>query len=97
MDASLMQESGNLGPFRVRDKARVRGRYFMVTGGHKGCCVYQSVADGGGRGVASGLQLEGRPCSMLTVMRSRFGVRVRAGAKVRIGLRFAFILCLGLK
>ena len=30
--------------------------------------MYCSVAEGGGRGVASGLQLEGRVCSILMVM-----------------------------
>ena len=30
--------------------------------------MYSSVAEGAGRGVASGLRLEGRVCSMLTVM-----------------------------
>ena len=33
-----------------------------------GCCVFGSIAEGGRRGVASGLRLEGRVCSMLTVM-----------------------------
>ena len=47
---------------------RVRVRCFVVTGGNKGCCVYGSVAEGGGRGAASGLWLEWRLCSMLTVM-----------------------------
>jgi len=39
--------------------------------------VYGSVAQGGGRGVASGLRLEGRVCSMLTLMLGRVRVRVR--------------------
>ena len=30
-----------------------------------GCCAYSSVAEGGGRGVASGLRLEGRLCGTL--------------------------------
>ena len=30
--------------------------------------MYSSVAEGGGRGASSGLRLEGRVCSMLTVM-----------------------------
>ena len=34
----------------------------------RGCCVCGSVAEGGGRGATSGLWLEGRLCSMLTVM-----------------------------
>ena len=32
------------------------------------CCMYGSVEEGGGRGAASGLWLEGRLSSMLTVM-----------------------------
>ena len=39
----------------------------VVTGGHK-WVLHGSVAEGGGRGLASGLWLEGRLCSMLTVM-----------------------------
>ena len=30
--------------------------------------MYSSVAEGGGRGPSSGMRLEGRVCSMLTVM-----------------------------
>ena len=30
--------------------------------------MYSSVAEGGGKGAVSGLRLEGRLCSMLTVM-----------------------------
>ena len=30
--------------------------------------MYSSIAEGGDRGVASGLQLEGKLCSMLAVM-----------------------------
>ena len=33
-----------------------------------GCCVYGAAAEGGGREVTSVLRLEGRLCSMLTVM-----------------------------
>ena len=48
----------------------------------RGCCVYGSVAEGGGRGVGSELRLQGRVCSMLMVMLGgdldiRVGVRVR--------------------
>ena len=39
--------------------------------------MYGSVAEGGGRGVASGLRLKGRVCSMLTVMLGGFRLRVR--------------------
>ena len=46
---------------------RVRVRWFAVTGGQK-WVLYSSIAEGGGRGSASGLWLEGRLCSMLTVM-----------------------------
>ena len=34
----------------------------------RGCCVYSSVAEGAGRGAASGLQLEGRVCSTLILL-----------------------------
>ena len=60
---------------------RVRVRCFVVTGDTRGCCVYGSVAEGGGTGLASGLRLEGRVCSMLTVMLG--GVRVRVRVRVR--------------
>ena len=43
-------------------------RCFVVTGRDKGVCVYGSVAQGAARGAVSGLWLEGRVCSMLTVM-----------------------------
>ena len=57
---------GALGQFSLR----VRVRCFVMTGGQniEGCWVYGSVARGGSRGAASGLWLEGRVCSMLTVM-----------------------------
>ena len=47
---------------------RVRVQYFVVTRGHKGCYVYGSVAEGGGRGAVYVLRLEGTACSMLTMM-----------------------------
>ena len=50
---------------RAVEAVRVRVRRFVVTGGHKGVLC---VAEGGGKGVTSGLWLEGRLCSMLTVM-----------------------------
>ena len=49
---------------RGRERVRARVRCFFI----KGCCVYGSVAEGGGKGSVSGLWLEGRLCSMLTVM-----------------------------
>ena len=56
--------------------------------------MYGSVADGGGRGAESELWLEGRACSMLTVMLGgdldvvwvRVGVRNRVGVR-RVGVR----------
>ena len=49
----------------VRGRGRVR--CFIVTGGHK-WVLYGSIAEGVGRGSASGLWLGGRLCSMLIVM-----------------------------
>ena len=40
--------------------------------------MYGSIAEGGGRGAASGLWLEGKLCSMLTV-RVGVGIRVMVG------------------
>ena len=48
----------------------VRVRCFIVTRGHK-WVLYGSVAEGGGRGSASGLWLEGKLCSILAVMLGR--------------------------
>ena len=48
-------------------RVRVRVSCFGVTGGHK-WVLYGSIAEGGGSGSASGLWLEGRLRSMLTVM-----------------------------
>ena len=53
-------------PWTVR--VRGRGRCFVVIGRYRGCCVYGSVSERRGRGVASGVRLKGRVCSMLTVM-----------------------------
>ena len=47
----------------------VRVRSFVATGGHKQV-LHGSLVEGGGRGAASGLCLERRLCSMLTVMLS---------------------------
>ena len=44
---------------RLGVRVRVGVRCFVVTGGRKGV-LHGSVAEGGGRGVASGLWLEGR-------------------------------------
>ena len=44
-------------------------------GDMRGRCVYGSVAERGARGVAFGLWLEGRVCSMLTAMQWRLGRR----------------------
>ena len=38
-------------------------------GDTRGCCGYGSVVERGGKGVALGLRLEERVCSMLTGMR----------------------------
>ena len=51
----------------VRVRVIIRARCFVVTGGHE-WVLYGSVAERGSRGFASGLWLEGRLCSMLTVM-----------------------------
>ena len=51
---------------------KVRVRCVVVTRGCRGCSVYDSVAEGVGRGSASGLWLEGRLCSILGL-----GFRVR--------------------
>ena len=48
-------------------RVTVRVRRFVVTRGHK-WVLYDSVEEGGGRGSASGLWLEGRLSSMLTVL-----------------------------
>ena len=55
---------------RVRGSGsgRGRGRCFVVTRGLKGVLCVWSVAEGGGTGAVSGLWLERRLCSMLTVM-----------------------------
>ena len=50
--------------------------------------MYGSVTEGEGGGATSGLRLEGRMCSMLTVIR----VRVRLSVRVRVnaGLGFGY-------
>ena len=58
----------NLSLMILRVRVSVRVRCFVVTGDTSGCCVYSNIAEEGGRGSASGLWLEGRLCSMLTVM-----------------------------
>ena len=50
-----------------------------------GCCVYSSVAEGCGRGVASGLRLEGRLCSMLSVMLGGDFVILVVRVRIRVG------------
>ena len=61
-------------------------RCLVVAGGHRGCCV--CGAEGGGRGVVSGLRLEGRVCSMLTVMLGGdLDVRVRVRVTVWVRVR----------
>ena len=47
--------------------ARVRVTCFVLTRIHK-WVLYGSVVEGGGSGTASGLRLEGRLCSMPTVI-----------------------------
>ena len=54
-------------PNDCRSSVRVRVRCFVAIGGHT-WVLYGSVAEGGGRGSASGLWLEGRLCNMLNVM-----------------------------
>ena len=62
--------------------------------------MYDIVAEGGGRGLASGLRLEGRVCSMLTVMvggdlnvATRVEtVRVRIRVKVTVRVRVTFMV-----
>ena len=53
---------------QVQVQVRVRVTWFVVTGTHTGGCVYGSVAEEGGSEAVCGLWLEGRLCSMLTVM-----------------------------
>ena len=50
--------------------------------------MYDIVAEGAGRGAASGLWLEGRVCRMLTVMLGGdldVATRVRVRSRVRVG------------
>ena len=56
---------------RVRVRVGIRIRVVVVTRDRKGCNVYSSIAEGGGRAVASRPRLEGRMCSMLSVIRGR--------------------------
>ena len=54
-------------------------------------CVYDSVEEGGGRGMASGRRLEGRLCSMLTVMLGGdLDVATWLGLRLGLGLGFSF-------
>ena len=64
----------------------IKVRCFVVTGRIVLACVYRRVAEGGGRGAASGLWLEGRLCSKLTVMQAgdlviAGGVSFKPGSK----------------
>ena len=76
------------GKIRITVRLRVGVSYIWLGlgSGLSGCCVYSRVAKGGGRRAASGLWLEGRLCSMLTVMLGgdlEEGVRVRVWARVK--------------
>ena len=49
--------------------------------------MYGSVAEGGGRRGASGLWLDKRVCSMLTVLRVKVGVRITVRVRGRVKVR----------